>query len=255
MTLCLSIKQMKRVTSLTKAARASRSRETAFSRLELMAVIAALALLAGIVLPALAQGKPRAQQSICFNNLRMIGQAMLLFNAENGQMDPWRTPGAGYNHPSGLGNNAYFQFAWLSNGLTNPKVLACPSDRLARPAKDYSLSPDGGLLNAAYRNQAISYFAGLDSSALLPSSVLAGDRNIQYQSFGGGCSSGISPVATIVMIPQASTSWLKGLHGPAGNILLHDGRVEETTGQTVIRNFQSSDDNGTVHLLLPSPVF
>jgi hypothetical protein len=216
-----------------------------------MAVIAALVLLAGVVLPALAQGKPHAQQAICFNNLRMIGQAMLLFNAENGQMDPWRTPGAGYNTPSGLGNNAWFQFALLSNGLTNPKVLACPSDT-TRPAKDYSFSPDGGFLHPNYRNNALSYFAGLDSSTLIPGSVLAGDRNIQYQSLGGGCSSGLNPVAAIYVMPQASTSWLKGLHGPLGNILLHDGRVEETTSQTVSRNFQSSDDNGSVHLLLPS---
>jgi hypothetical protein len=184
----------------------------------------------------------------------MVGQAVLLFNAENGQMDPWRTPGAGYFPPSGLGNNSWFQFSWLSNGLTNPKVLACPSDT-ARPAKDYSFSPDGGFLNPNYQNRAISYFTGLDSSALLPGSVLAGDRNIQFQSFGA-CSSGVNPAATIYVTPQASTSWLKGLHGPSGNILLHDGRVEETTSQTVSRNFQSSDDdNGSVHLLMPSLVF
>ena len=248
------IKQMKRVASLTKSTRAGRGRETAFTRLELMAVIAALALLAGIVLPALAQSKPRSQQAICFNNLRMIGQAMLLFNAENGQMDPWRTPGAGYNTPSGLGNNAWFQFALLSNGLTNPKVLTCPSDT-TRPAKDYSLSPDGGLFHPNYRNQSISYFAGLDSSTLIPGSVLAGDRNIQNQGFGGGCSSGLNPVVAIYLLPQASTSWLKGLHGPSGNLLLHDGRVLETTSQTGGRHFQNSDDNGSVHLLLPSLIF
>ena len=246
---------MKRVASLTKPVRASRVGETAFTRLELMVVIGALVLLAGAVLPVLAQGKSRAQQAICFNNLRMVGQAALLFNAENGQMDPWRTPGVGYYYPpSGLGNNAWYQFLMLSNGLTNPKVLACPSDT-TRPAKDYSFSPDGGFLNPNYQNKAVSYFTGLDSSALLPGSVLAGDRNIQYQSLGGGCSSGINPAATIYMTTQASTSWLKGLHGPSGNILLHDGRVEETTSQTVSRNFQSSDDNGAVHLLLPSLVF
>lgn len=221
----------------------------AFTRLELLAVVAALALLAGVVLPALAQGKPRAQQAVCFNNLRMVGQAALLFNAENGQMDPWRTLGAGNtNHP--VRNEPWFQFSWLSNGLTNPKVLACPSDSSAKPAKEFSLLPDGGFFYIAYRNAAVSYFAGLDSSALLPNSVLAGDRNIQYQAFGP-CSSGINPAATIYLAPQASTSWLRGLHGPSGNILLHDGRVEETTGQTISRNFHSNDDNGAVHLLIP----
>ena len=243
---------MKRVATLTKRACARPSRETAFTRLELMAVLAALTLLACVVLPAFAQGKPRSQQAICFNNLRMVGQAVLLFNAENGQMDPWRAfSGAGGGNP--LAANAWFQFSWLSNGLTTPKVLACPSDDSARPAKDFSFSPDGGYLHANYRNAAVSYFAGLDSSALLPGSVLAGDRNIQFQGFGG-CSSGINPAATIFLSPRPSTSWLKGLHGPSGNILLHDGRVEETTSQTVNRNFQLADDNGAVHLLIPSPV-
>jgi len=239
------------MTPYTNLAHAGRREETGFTRLELMAVLASLALVAGVVLPALAQGKPRAHQAICFNNLRMTGQALLLFNAENGQMDPWRTPGAGYNHPSGLGNNLWFQFSWLSNGLTNPKVLACPSDSSARPAKDYSFSPDGGYLHANYRNNAISYFAGLDSSALLPNSVLAGDRNIQHQGFST-CSSGINPAATIYLTPQNTTAWLSRLHGPSGNILLHDGRVEETVSQTLYRNFQLSDDNGSVHFLMPS---
>jgi len=244
---------MKRVTSLTKPARASRVGETAFTRLELLAVVAALVLLAGVVLPALAQGKPRAQQAICFNNLRMMGQAILLFNAENGQMDPWRTPGVGYNHP--LTSNPWFQFSWLSNGLTNPKVLACPSDNSVRPAKDYSFSPDGGYFNANYRNAAISYFAGADSSALLPDSILSGDRNIEFQGLSP-CTIGSGIFPTFEAPPQASplTSWLKGLHAPFGNILLHDGRVEETTSQTIQRNFQRSDDNTFVHLLIPPRV-
>ena len=109
-------------------------RETAFTRLELLAVLAALVLVAGVVLPALAQGKPRSQQAICFNNLRAVGQAVLMFNAEHNQLDPWRElafNGGTLNHPSGLNNNAFFQFWSLSNGLSNPKVLACPSDALA----------------------------------------------------------------------------------------------------------------------------
>ena len=68
---------------------ARRAGETAFTRLELMAIIGALVLVAGVVLPALAQSKPCSQQAICFNNLRLIGQAFLLFNAENNQKDPW----------------------------------------------------------------------------------------------------------------------------------------------------------------------
>ena len=232
-------------------------RETAFTRLELLAVLAALVLVAGVVLPALAQGKPRSQQAICFNNLRAVGQAVLMFNAEHNQLDPWRelaTSGGTRNHPSGLNNNAWFQFAWLSNELANPKILACPSDALARPAKDFSFSPTGGLLSGAYQNNAISYFVGMDSSALVPNSVLSGDRNIRFNDLGGGCSTGVNPVANIFPWQASPSGWRSGLHGPSGNILLHDGRVEQTSDETVNRLFtRESDDNGSIHLQMPRP--
>ena len=235
----------------------STRREKAFTRLELLAVLAVLVLVAGVVLPALAQGKPRSQQAICYNNLRAVGQAVLMFNAEHNQLDPWREStfnGGTFNHPSGLNNNVWFQFASLSNALANPKVLACPSDALARPAKDYSQSPSGGLLNGSYQNNAISYFIGLDSSALVPNSVLSGDRNIKYNSLGGGCSTGVNPVADIFPWQASPTGWRSGLHGPSGNILLHDGRIEQTSNETVNRLFtRESDDNGSIHLQVSRP--
>lgn len=233
----------------------STRRETAFTRLELLAVLAALVLIAGVVIPAFAQGKPRSQQAICFNNLRAVGQAVLMFNAEHNQLDPWRelaTSGGTRNHPSGLNNNAWFQFAWLSNELANPKILACPSDALARPAKDFSFSPTGGLLSGAHQNNAISYFVGMDSSALVPNSVLSGDRNIRFNDLGGGCSTGVNPVANIFPWQASPSGWRSGLHGPSGNILLHDGRVEQTSDETVNRLFtRESDDNGSIHLQMP----
>jgi len=231
--------------------------ETAFTRLELLAVLAVLVLVAGVVLPVLAQGKPRSQQAICFNNLRAVGQAVLMFNVEHDQLDPWRESsniGGTLNDPSGLNNWVWFQFAWLSNALANPKVLACPSDALVRPAKEYSLSPNGGLMNPNHQNNAISYFIGLDSSALVPNSVLSGDRNIKYSSLGGGCSAGVNPVASILPWQESPTGWRSGLHGPSGNILLHDGRVEQTSNETVNRLFtRESDDNGSIHFQLPRP--
>lgn len=245
------------VNSATLSQAGRPDRETAFTRLELLAVLAALALIAGVVIPAFAQGKPRSQQAICFNNLRAVGQAVLLFNAEYNQLDPWRVlaaDGGTRNHPSGLNNNAWFQFWSLSNGLSNPKVLACPSDALARPAKDYSRAPDGGLLSPNHQNNAISYFIGLDSSALVPNSVLSGDRNIKYDSLGSGCSSGVSLVANIFPWQASPTGWRSGLHGPSGNILLHDGRVEQTSNETVNRLFtRESDDNGFIHLQVSRP--
>lgn len=235
----------------------SRRRETsAFSLPELICVLAALALLTAVVVPALAQGKPRAEQAICFNNLRMVGQALLLFGADAGEStktppSPWRTQ---IYPQSPLANNAWYHAALLSNYLVSPKVFACPSDTLAKPASDFSLSADGGFLSSNHRNAALSYFWGLDSSALIPNSVLSGDRNIRYSGISSSCSSGISPAPAIYLNSASPTGWREGLHSPSGNILLYDGRVEQTTDLTVNRLFNSkADDNGSIHLLLPRP--
>lgn len=239
-----------RMNDCSRSRRRRRSGESGFTFRDLLAVLAALALIAGVVLPALAQSKPRSLQAMCVNNLRQIGTAVMLFNAENNQFDPWRAEGFGYSNPTA--NNIFVQFRFLTNGLPIPKVLACPSDAQARPAKDYSASPDGGFLHPNFRNAAVSYFLGLDSWAFLPDSVLSGDRNIRVSSASpGACSSGITQAYSIYS-PGGSPGWAEGLHGPSGNILLHDGHVEQTSSETVKYRFTRPwDDNGSVHLQFP----
>jgi prepilin-type processing-associated H-X9-DG protein len=237
---------------------AKQARADGFTRFELLVVVIAMAMLAVVVLPVFAQGKPRGQQALCLNNLRLIGQAILVFDIEHGQTDPWRIPDSETSAPP-LKNNAWYHFYLLSNELQTPKILACPSDNTKR-ATDFSFSPDGGLLHQTYQNRAISYFLGLDSFFTSPDSILSGDRNIQLARFGGGCSSGINPVGEIFSFGQSPTAWIKGIHGTSGNILFHDGRVEElsTTGLNRAFSFSFrnySDDNGSSHLLLPSPFF
>src|SRR6266700_2287877 len=144
----------------------------AFGRLELLAIFGALALLAAVVLPVLAQGKPRSQQAVCLNNLRLIGRSLLIWDTEHGQTDPWRIPHTSENPLTGVENNSWFQFVSISNELQTPKILACPSDT-KRPAKDFSFSADGGFLNPNYRSASISYFLGLDSVFTVPQSLLA----------------------------------------------------------------------------------
>lgn len=159
--------------------------------------------------------------------------------------------------PSGLGNNAFVQYSFLSNNLISAKVLACPSDSSANPATDFSQSPRGGLLAPAYRNRSISYFIGVDSSVLLPDSLLSGDRNVPVNvGLSQGCSSGITPVAGIAFRSYPPVPWTKGIHEPLGNVLMHDGRVETKTGVNLYQLLISTspiDDNANVHLMLPRP--
>ena len=98
----------------------------AFTRLELMALLAVGALLFLLVVPLLAQGPQRSQAAVCLNNLRQLGRAIATWNADHGAADPWRVDqadGGTRNHPSGLQNNIWFQFSWLTNELRTPRML------------------------------------------------------------------------------------------------------------------------------------
>jgi hypothetical protein len=228
-----------------------------FTRLELGAVLAGITLMFLVVVPLVAQGRPRSQLAICLNNLRQVGRAMLTWNAGHGAADPWRvdvTAEGTRNHPSGLQNNLWFQFSWISNELRTPRILACPSDPAVRVATDFGILSTNSFLNVERRNQAISYFLGLDSLPDSPQSVLSGDRPARMGPASGGCSSGLSPVYSV---DAKTTEWSQtNLHAAVGHILFHDGRVElrSTAGLRQAFDPAVEDDNGSIHVLTPRPL-
>jgi hypothetical protein len=102
---------------------------SAFSRIELCATIAALFLLAAVALPVLAQPFSRSQRLQCLNNLRQIGQAFQVWGNDHGDDFPFFvSPSQGGVQGTPEASRAYYQLAALSNQLSSPRILACPSD-------------------------------------------------------------------------------------------------------------------------------
>jgi type II secretory pathway pseudopilin PulG len=238
----------------------------AFTRLELAALLVCLGLTALVALPLAARPSTRADRVACVNNLRQIGQALALWGSEHNDFYSWEAP---YNpsDPTSFGTMGslyheqfWFQCYCLSNELPSPAVLACPGDqRLGKKtARTWDMNPEGGFLNGAYKNNAISYLLNVHPDASQPAFVFALDRNVGSLS-RGGCSWGFQTVAQATISGGTTgLSWTNDVHGAgAGNLLYLDGQVQQTGDAGLRAAFITSitsilgGSSGVGHLLFP----
>jgi type II secretory pathway pseudopilin PulG len=242
--------------------------------IELLVVLTIMILLGGLLLPALTRSKVKAAKAGCASNMKQVTLAFIVWvNDREKDVLPWRVDvadGGTRNHLSGLQNNAWFQYSWISNELPNPRVLACPSDKQAKPADTFSSAGKGGLLNPSYQNAACSYSLGLDGltnrirgSGLIPFELcpewpLLWDRNADTKRAPtGSCSSGLDPVYQLTV---GSSLWLQKPnygHGIVGNVGLADGSVQLTGHNEFNKIIAASNcrrECSSFHCLQPRPV-
>ncbi len=194
----------------------SENRRRAFMFVELLIVIAVLAILAALLLPALAKAKQKAQRINCVNNLKQVGLAFRLWSGDNGDKYPPNvSTSKGGSKEYVPGGNTFRHFLCMSNELSTPKILACPADD-REPASSF----------ATLKNINISYLAAMDADETMPQMLLSGDRNLLLNG---------EPVDTgLVTIRPANTlGWTSEIHHDTGNVGMADGSVQQLTSRGI----------------------
>lgn len=96
-----------------------KGRDKSFTLIELLIVIAIIAILAAMLLPALNKAKEKAQSILCLSNLRSIGQAITSYADDNKEYYPqWQGPFEEVNWP-------WFNFIYPY--CKNKKTYGCPA--------------------------------------------------------------------------------------------------------------------------------
>jgi prepilin-type processing-associated H-X9-DG protein len=117
----------------------------AFTLVELLVVIATVALLAAMLLPALAANTQNSPRAYCSNNLRQIGAATLMYAQDDNDVFPsvkWRSANPTYPYEMFRGTSASFTsgpynlgLLWSTKIVTEGKSYYCPS---WKPVGDYA---------------------------------------------------------------------------------------------------------------------
>jgi prepilin-type N-terminal cleavage/methylation domain-containing protein len=247
----------------------------AFTLIELVVVVFILAVVSAMLLPALAATKKGSQRIYCINNLKQIGLPFRTWEASHGARYPqavsYTSGGANeylyhnYNGvaflPAGGVNNPGMAFMVMSNQLSTPKILFCPSDNMHTAGNGYATNfsypdllnvmnpPMGGKVSASIGATKISYFVNGDAREANPQDVMIGDVNIgnvgtansapSAYRFGASTTSSMpmtAPVGQILTTASwsgtANNAWAwtaNDLHQKSGNLGMADGSCQSVS--------------------------
>ena len=214
----------------------------AFTLVELIVVIVVIAVFVTAILMPTHKFSNNAPRISCINNLKQIGTGYRIWANDNGCMYPSETAATngGWNELLSRGNAGaccWTNFAIMSNEVgQSPRLLICPSDE-RRPATDFSEFTN---------NNSLSYFVGALVDDNYPQSILGGDRNlgpgtVPDREYGFSPSNGQGNDVVV----NGPVCWSLKMHSAgnsagAGNILLGDGSVQQTTSGSLRMNWLPS---------------
>ncbi len=237
-----------------------------FTYMEMLVVIICVGILVVMAIPMMQKTSGCSSRIKCVSNQKQIGLAFRIFANDHDDRYPFSVEGLRLYDPdpevTGIGGNTlvfanletetwhYFQV--LSNELASARVVICPMDRTRAKleAIDFLQSSDS-LSDPARRNQAVSYFVGLNADEIRPDGILGGDRNIAGP---GALGPAVDESKRALSGPlylfgpddasgskrRWSTHPANKIHENRGNIILADGSVQQVSGQKLEEQLELS---------------
>ena len=194
----------------------------AWTRLEVLAIGAGMAVLAAMILPRLTRTKQGSEGLECRNNLKNVGLAHQVFAFDNARHFPMSLPVAEGGSRDWLVQDVpqlWRHFLVLSNELSTPRILHCPQDPQRQRAARFTVAPQAPTEPIFNGDSFLSYFLALEAQPGDPVSVLSGDRNVSLLRFGLGSGRNRLPA-------QAQPGFTPELHQGFGNWVFGDHHVE-----------------------------
>ena len=144
-------------------------RRRGFTLLELLAVIATIAILAALLLPVLSRAKIKAQRTACLSNLHQLGLAWVLYYTDNADLLVESYP---INNP----------YVWVQGDMTKPDEAA-----------NADLIEQGKLYH--YEQSVSAYHCPADrSNVTAGGATVPRVRSYSMNSFMGGRDPGLGPI-------------------------------------------------------------
>lgn len=242
----------------------------AFTIVELLVVVAVIAVLVAMRLPALTSTKASVQRVYCSGNLKRVGLAFRTWAGNHNDRMPMqvafnlggassaigvRANGANFsaNYPASTGpRGVWGMFIVMSNELSTPKVLACPSDSRTGFSSGSIFGNSVGTNVGCFGDFNVSYFVGVDANETSPNRLLAGDANIgdgatpptSVNIYGESSTRKFISLGTNITWGATSPNWADTTHAKQGNVAFADGSVQNLTSAQLHLALNSTGDTG-----------